>query len=137
MKPATRMTRQLLIATALLEAATGIALLVSPSGVASLLLGAPLDTPSGLRVAQVAGGALLALGLACWLARNDAHSLAARGIVLAMLLYNVTILTILAYAKFDASTSAPGFWLAAGTHALLTAWCVASVRTTTAPPSHD
>jgi len=52
--------KTLLIATALLEAATGLALSLSPALPGSLLPGVALDTPGGLTVAQVAGAALLA-----------------------------------------------------------------------------
>ena len=40
--------RTLLILTALLEAATGLALSLSPALLVSLLLGAALDTPGGI-----------------------------------------------------------------------------------------
>jgi hypothetical protein len=36
-----------------------------------LLLGLPLDTPAGLAVGRVGGAALLSMGAARWLARND------------------------------------------------------------------
>jgi hypothetical protein len=63
--------KALLSLTGALEAATGLALLVAPSTLVTLLLGAPLDTPAAMTVGRVAGVALIALGVACWLARDD------------------------------------------------------------------
>ena len=79
----------LFTATAVIELGAGLALLTFPSATAVLLVGAPLEAPVSLTVARVAGAALLALGVACWLARSDAYSRAARGLVAAMVLYNL------------------------------------------------
>ena len=73
--------KKLLTITAIIEAATGLGLLVAPAVLARLLLGGTLDTPAALTVARVAGAALLSLGVACWLARDDG-----RALVIAMLL---------------------------------------------------
>ena len=54
-----------LVAAAVGEAATGLALLIVPSLVGQLLLGAEL-TGIAVTVARVAGIALIALGVACW-----------------------------------------------------------------------
>ena len=54
-----------LIFAAVGETATGVALLVVPSIVGQLLLGAEL-TGVAATVARVAGIALIALGIACW-----------------------------------------------------------------------
>jgi hypothetical protein len=81
-------TKNLLIVAALVETVTGLMLLVSPTLVVALLLGASLDAPATLVVARVAGAALLSLGCACWLARNDGPNRATGGMVAAMLLYN-------------------------------------------------
>jgi hypothetical protein len=55
--------RTLLIVTALLEAVVGFVLAAAPSVLASILFGAPLDTPSGSAVGRLAGIALLTMGL--------------------------------------------------------------------------
>lgn len=118
----------LLVVTAASEAATGLALLLLPSMVVSLLLGATLDTPSGSVVARVAGAALLALGTACWLARNDQQSGAAKGLVAALLLYNAATIAVLVYAAYGLALSGIGLWPAIIVHAVLAAWCVACLR---------
>ena len=119
----------LLVVTAVIEAATGLALLGLPSLVVSLLLGASFDSPSALVVARVAGAALLSLGVACWLARNDEKSRAAVGLVAAILLYNVAAVAVLAYAGLGAGLSGAGLWPAVLLHVALAAWCIASLRT--------
>ncbi|HXI73060.1 MAG TPA: hypothetical protein VNN22_22195 [Verrucomicrobiae bacterium] len=57
--------KKLLVITGVLEAATGVALIVVPALVGRWLLGAELVGVSVV-VARVAGIALLALGVGCW-----------------------------------------------------------------------
>lgn len=121
-------TKSLLIATALLETATGVALMASPAIPVSLLLGAPLDAPVGLAVARVAGAALISLGLACWLARNDGSSRPGRTVVSAMLFYNVAVAAVLAHAGLGPGATGVALWPAVGLHAALAAWCIAGLR---------
>jgi hypothetical protein len=119
--------KNLLVVTALFETFTGIALMVSPPLPVWLLIGAALDTSGGL-VARVAGAALLALGLACWLAREDRGSRAARGLVAAMLLYNVAAGAVLLYAGLSLRLSAIGLWPAVVLHLTLAVWCIGCLR---------
>jgi hypothetical protein len=123
--------KSLLSVTGVLEAATGLALLVAPSFVVELLLGAVPGTAVGVTVGRVAGGALLALGVACWLARDDAAGRAANGLVAAMLLYNVTVAAILALAWAIPGLFGIALWPAVLVHAGLAVWCVACLSTRT------
>jgi hypothetical protein len=59
---------RLLLLTALIEALTGLALIVVPTLVVRLLLGGE-SSGAAIPLGRVAGVALLALGVACWLAR--------------------------------------------------------------------
>ena len=120
--------KSLLNITALVEAATGLALLLSPSLPVLLLLGASLDAPAALTVARVGGAALLALGVACWLARNDQQTRAARGLVAAMLLYNVATVLLLASAGIGSGLRGVELWPAVVLHAALAIWCIACLR---------
>jgi hypothetical protein len=122
--------KTLLSVTALLEAATGFALAAFPSLLVSLLIGSPLDTRSGSLVGRLAGVALLALGLVCWLARNDQRSSVTAGPVAAMLFYNVAVATLLAYARLGLGLSGIGLWPTVVLHAALALWCIACLRTT-------
>ena len=122
------MMRQLLIVTALVETGAGLTLLFSPPLVAELLLGASLDAPAALVVARVAGAALLSLGGACWLARDDAPSRASRGLVAAMLLYNCAAMAVLANAAAGAELVGVLMWPAVALHAVLAVWCTAGLR---------
>ena len=114
--------------TAGIEAATGLALLGLPSLVVSLLLGESLETPAALVVARVTGAALLSLGVACWLARNDEKSRAAASLVAAMLLYNAAAVSLFVYAGIGLGLSGIGLWPAVVLHVALAVWCIACLR---------
>ena len=112
---------------AILEAATGLALIAVPSIVVQLLLGGEISGAS-IPLGRVAGVALFALGAACWLARADTHSCAARGLVAAMLLYNVGVVAVLAFAGLHAGPHGVVLWPAVVIHAALASWCIAILR---------
>jgi len=120
--------RTLLIVTALFEAATGVALVASPSFVVSFLIGSPLDSLPGSVVARLAGVALLTLGVVCWLARNDQMNRVMVGPVSAMLLYNVAAATLLVCARLGLRLSGVGLWPAVVLHAIFALWCIACLR---------
>jgi hypothetical protein len=120
--------RTLLIVTALVETPIGLMLLVSPARVVAFLLGVSLDAPAALIVGRIAGAALLSLGGACWLARDEAPSRAGRGLVAAMLLYNSVAVALLASAGARVRLAGVLMWPAVTLHAVLAVWCIASLR---------
>ena len=73
---------------AVLEIPVGAGLLAFPSSIASWLLGAPLSG-AALVVARLAGGGLLALGIACWFARSTPIARASLGVAGGLLIYNI------------------------------------------------
>ena len=111
--------------TAVAEVGAGLALLACPSATVTLMVGAPLETPAALSVARLGGAGLFALGLACWLSREDTQSRAARGLVAAMLLYNVAAVAVLAFASIGFGMHGVALWPVVVLHALLAVWCVA------------
>ena len=86
--------KSLLILTALIELGAGLALAAVPSTAIRLLVGEKVEIPAALTVARIGASALLALGLACWFARNDSRSGAAKGLIAAMLFYNAAVVAI-------------------------------------------
>jgi hypothetical protein len=127
--------RTLLVVTALAETGVGVTLLLSPPLVAGLLLGVPLDAPAALIVGRIAGAALLSLGAACWLARDDGPSRARRGLVAAMLLYNSAAVVVLANAGASVRLVGVLMWPAVALHAVLAVWCIACLRSRSATAS--
>src|SRR6266516_3335330 len=119
---------RLLKLTGIIEAATGLGLMAVPSVVVRLLLGSPLDTSAAVMLARVAGAALLALGVACWLARGDTQSRAARGLVVAMLIYNIAATALLAFAGIGLGLHGIALWPAVVLHAAMAIWCIVCLR---------
>ena len=101
---------RVLIFAAVGEAATGLALLLVPSLVGQLLLGAEL-TGIAVTVARVAGIALIGLGLACWPGKA----------LIGMLTYSAAVTLYLAYIGFAGGSSGMLLWPAVVVHAILTA----------------
>lgn len=116
--------KPLFIATAVIEVGVGLALAIAPALPVSVLIGASLDTPAGLLVARLAGAALLALGAACWQARNDENR-AAGGLIVSMLFYNTAAAALLAYAGIGLRLSGIGLWPAVVLHIAMAVWCLA------------
>jgi hypothetical protein len=95
---------------ALAELATGLSLLVVPSLVGRLLLGAEL-TGVAIPIARVLGIALIALGVACWPGRTA---------LCGMLTYSALATAFLAYLGIRGHWVGPFLWPAVVLHAVIT-----------------
>jgi len=123
-----RSHRSLFTATALIEAGAGLSLLISPAFATWLLLGVRTPSPEALVVGRVAGAALLAIGVACWFARDDRGGRAQHGLLWAVLLYNIGACAVLAFAGSMLSAAGVALWPGVCLHAGMAVWCALNIR---------
>ena len=116
--------KKLLITTALIELTTGLLLIPFPSVMATILFGSPIDSPVALIIARVAGVALISMGIACWLARDEKQGKAVKGLVTAMTVYNIGVIVILIYAGIILGLSGIGLWPVVVVHLAMAFWCI-------------
>jgi len=109
--------KRLLGLAAVIEAATGLALIIHPPLVTWLLLGDGLSG-AGVALGRVAGFALVGLGLACWprLESAGVHTPALQ----ALLTYNLLTTLYLAYLGIGGRLVGSLLWPAVVIHAVLT-----------------
>jgi hypothetical protein len=105
--------RWVLVLAAVGESATGAALLLVPSLVGHLLLGAEL-TGIAVNLARVAGIALIGLGVACWPGPPR----------LGMLIYSAAVALYLAYIGVTVVSTGMLLWPAVVLHAIIAALLV-------------
>src|SRR4051812_3059675 len=103
-----------LVFAALLEVATGVALIVVPSLVVRLLHGSGVSGDA-VAVARVAGIGLLSLGLACWPGKEPN-----RAPICGMATYGLLVTLYLVYLGIRWGWSGPLLWPAVALHAVLT-----------------
>ena len=108
--------KRLLTLAAVLEAATGFALLIAPSFVTRLLLGDSVSG-AGTAVGRVAGCALVSLGIACWPSRDAASRPIAA--FAAMLTYNLLVTCYLVLLGIGGQSVGVLLWPAIAIHGLL------------------
>ena len=113
--------KKVLVLTAILEVATGMALLIVPSFVSRLLLGEELSGVA-IPVARVTGIALIGLGLSCWPGPPQ----------IGMATYSAAVALYLAYVGVVGGFTGIFLWPAVVLHAILTV-LLGSVWLTTGP----
>lgn len=111
-----------LVVIAAVEAATGLGLLLLPSVPFALLLGLESATIEALFVGRIAGAALLAIGVASWLARKDELNPSLFGLLTGILIYNTVVSILLVYAGAVLKISGVMLWPTVAFHALLAVW---------------
>jgi hypothetical protein len=102
--------KQSLALTAIIEAATGLALVIAPSLVGRLLFGAEF-TGVANPVARVTGIALLALGVGCWPVSSA---------LCGMLTYSGLVTLYLLYLAIRGEWVGPLLWPVVALHGILT-----------------
>jgi hypothetical protein len=118
----------LLLATALVEAATGLCLLFLPDVPFNILLGLEQASVEAGFVARIAGTALLAIGIASFMARADAFTPAQRGLLTGILVYNAVVAVLLTYAGVVLKMAGVLLWPAFALHTILAIWCLGCLR---------
>ena len=120
------MLQKLLSFASIVEIGTGLALLIDPAIVVTLLLGADV-AGVGVPLGRCFGIALVALGLACWPsgpnARSDSPAFRA------MLVYNVLIALFLVYLFLVGHFRGVLLWPGVALHAVVALMLVWSWRT--------
>ena len=109
--------KKLLDVAAVIEAATGLALMIYPPLLSNLLLGEGVSG-AGMALGRVAGFALISLGLACWLGLDSAG--ANNPALIALLTYNLLATLYLGYLGIDGRSVGTLLWPAVALHAVLT-----------------
>ena len=117
-----------LVITALVEAATGLCLLFLPAVLFAVLLGLDHATVDAIFVGRLAGAALLAIGIASWMARIDTRTPAQLGLLTGILIYNVAASMLLAFAGAVLKMIGVLLWPAVAVHAILAVWCFSCLR---------
>ncbi len=105
--------RRVLEVSAIAEALTGLALVLSPQLVTGLLLGATVEG-TGIIVCRIAGFALLGFGLACW------PGAAAKPAQLGMLVYSLAATIYLSLLGLGGDAKGLLLWPAVAAHAIMT-----------------
>ena len=117
-----------LFITALVEGTVGICLLFLPAVLFALLLGLEQAAAETIFVGRIAGAALLAIGVASWLARNDSFTAAQLGLWSGIFIYNATVSTLLVYAGTVFKMNGILLWPTVAIHAILAVWCLDCLR---------
>ena len=103
--------------SAIVELATGCALLATPDVVIQALLGSP-SNQVGWILARILVGELLALGVAGMLTRGESPE---RGVALAFIVYDTSTAVLLAWAGGAGAADGWLLWPVVGLHAIFAA----------------
>ncbi len=125
--------RKILTLASIVEFGTGLALLADPPIVAGLLLGTKLPAV-GTMIGRCFGITLIALALACWPSRTEVVGRTAA--FRAMLIYNVSIASYLAWLGTADSMKGLLLWPAVALHAAVALLLVWGVRRLKERESH-
>jgi hypothetical protein len=123
-----RSQAKLFITTAVVELGAGLALMSMPALAIRLMFDIAEPSPEALMIGRVGAAALLAIGIACWLAKDDNSSRSQRGLLWGMLTYNVGACIVLAASGLIMQMAGSALGPAVVLHITLTIWCGANLR---------
>jgi hypothetical protein len=118
---------RLLKLTAIIEAATGLALIAAPTVIVRLLLAGEISG-AGIPLGRVAGFGLLSLGIACWPARTSPPFT-----LWAMLTYNILATLYLLGIGIGGAGIGPLLWPAVALHGALSFLLARQWKSTAGP----
>jgi hypothetical protein len=107
--------------SAVMEVGAGVALLATPELAIRLVFGAG-GTETAVALGRLAGGALLALAAACWLARHDGVSAASKALVSGMFTYNAVVVALVLTGSLG--SVGPLLVSVAVLHGGMAVWCL-------------
>ena len=110
--------RLLLLLAGGLEILAGLAALIIPAPMVSVLLGVSMD-PIASVLARLFGTGVFALGLACLKARHDVGSPAGVAVSIGITTYNVLAAVVLIWAAAELGLGGLLLWAAGISHAVL------------------
>jgi hypothetical protein len=113
------------VVSGVMEVGAGVALLAAPDLAIRLIFGAS-GTAAAVALGRLAGGALLSLGAACWLARHDGVSAASRALVSGMLIYNAAVVALVLTGSLG--SIGPLLSGVAFLHGGMALWCLQLLR---------
>jgi hypothetical protein len=122
-----RSLTRLFTTTTFLEVSAGLGLAAFPALVVWLLLGVREPSPEALVVGRVGGAGLVAIGVACWLAREDSGSRSQHGLLWGALIYNLGASVALAFAGLTLRMDGVALWPVVVLHSIMAIWCAASL----------
>jgi hypothetical protein len=120
--------KYLLVVTTVCEAGIGLLLLVLPSVPLAVLLGVVDVSRESILLARLFGAALLAIGVGCWLGRDDSLGPSQRGLIAGALVYDAVVAALLAYAGLVLAFVGIALWPGVVLHVMLAVWCVVCLR---------
>jgi hypothetical protein len=113
------------VLSGVMEVGAGMALLAAPALAIRLIFGSA-GTDAGVALGRLAGGALLSLGVACWLARHDGISAASGALISGMLIYNAAVVALVLTGSLG--SLGPLISSVAVLHGGMALWCILLLR---------
>lgn len=117
-------TASFLVVTAVMEAATGVALIFDPAVPIGLLLGIEGAAKETLVVGRVASAALIALGVASGMSRNAETTSVQQGLLTGLLIYDGSAAAMFAHAGLALQMAGAALWPAVVLHLSMAGWCI-------------